>query len=519
VTALSNIVKSSLGPQGLDKMLVDDIGDVTITNDGATILGQLEVTHPAAKVLVELSQIQDREVGDGTTSVVILAAELLKRANELVKMKVHPTSIMAGYRLALKESVKWITQELAIKTETLGESALINAAKTSMSSKLLGPESDFFSRMVVDAMVGIKKTNKQGQVKCNVKNVHILKTHGSSSKESKLVSGYAIEATRSSQGMPKLKRDCKIAFVDFNLNKFRLQMGVQVLVSDADKLDKIRQREMDICKERCEKIMDAGANVVLCSRGIDDFALKYFVERGVIAVRRVDRNDLRRIATMCGGRIVVSLADFEGDESYDAENMGHCDLVEERRVGDWEYMFFEGMKETSAATIVVRGANEFFLDEIERSIHDSLCVVKRVIESNSVVAGGGAVEMSLSLHLDQFARTLKTREQLAISEFAEALQIIPKTLALNAAKDATELIAKLKVFHGASQKADAKEEHKALKNSGLDLMEGSVKDNLKMGVLEPAMSKVKSLKFATEAAVTILRIDDMIKLVEPQQQQ
>jgi len=296
VTSLANIVKSSLGPQGLDKMLVDDIGDVTITNDGATILKQLEVSHPAAKVLVELSQIQDREVGDGTTSVVILAAELLKRANDLVKNKVHPTSIMAGYRLALKESVNYISKKLILKTDTLSEESLVAAAKTSMSSKLLGSESDFFSKMVVDAMKRVKMTNAMGQTKYPVKNVHILKTHGKSSKESMLIDGYALEATRGAQGMPRVMENCKIACVDFNLNKFRLQMGVQVLVQDPDNLDKIRQKEMDICKERCQKIIDAGANVVVCSRGIDDFALKYFVEAGVIAIRRVKKSDMRRIA-------------------------------------------------------------------------------------------------------------------------------------------------------------------------------------------------------------------------------
>lgn len=407
---MSNIIKTSLGPQGLDKMLVDEIGDVTITNDGATILKQIEVTHPAAKVLVELSQIQDREVGDGTTSVVILAAELLKRANELVKNKVHPTSIMSGYRLALRESVNFIQKNLAVKTDTLGREALMNAAKTSMSSKLLSGESEFFANMVVDAMQNVKMVNAAGQTKYPVKNVHILKTHGKSSKETMLVNGYAIEATRSSQGMPKMMENARIACVDFNLNKYRLQMGVQVLVQDVENLDLIRQREMDICKERCQKIIAAGANVVLCSRGIDDFALKYFVEAGVIAVRRVKKGDLRRIAQNAGAKIVISLADMESEENFNPDDLGFAAKVEERRVGDWEYMFFEGMKEQRASTIIVRGANEYFLDEIERSIHDSLCVVKRVLESNSIVAGGGAVEVALSIYLDDFSRTLGTRE-------------------------------------------------------------------------------------------------------------
>ena len=520
VSALSNIVKSSLGPQGLDKMLVDDIGDVTITNDGATILKQLEVQHPASKVLVELSQIQDREVGDGTTSVVILAAELLKRANELVKTKVHPTSIMAGYRMALKESVNFIQKQLIVRQAQLNEESILAAAKTSMSSKLLAAESDFFGNMVVTAMQNVKMTNASGQTKYPVKNVHILKTHGRSSKESQLVDGYAIEASRSSQGMPKVMEDCKLAFVDFNLNKFRLQMGVQVLCQDAEELDKIRQKEMDICRDRCQKIIEAGANVVLCSRGIDDFALKYFVEAGVIAIRRVKKFDLRRIAKSTGGRVVISLADVDdedGVETFSPDDLGTCAKVEERKVGDWEYMFFEGMSQQSAQTIVVRGANEFFLDEIERSIHDSLCVVKRVLESNSLVAGGGSVEVALSIYLDDFARTLSTREQLAIAEFSEALLIIPKTLAMNAAKDATDLIAKLRVFHNAAQKAPADDQKKRdLIYSGLDLLNGKVRDNLKAGVLEPTMSKVKSLKFATEAAITILRIDDMIKLFDPE---
>lgn len=297
-------------------------------------------------------------------------------------------------------------------------------------------------------------------------------------------------------------------------------MGVQVLVQDPDNLDKIRQNEMDICKHRCQKIIEAGANVVLCSKGIDDFALKYFVEAGVIAIRRVKKPDLRKIAKNTGAKVVVSLADFEGDEVFDAENLGSCELVEERRVGDWEYMFFEGMALTKAQTIICRGANEYFLDEIERSIHDSLCVVKRVLESNSLVAGGGAVEVALSIYLDDFARTLGTREQLAIAEFSEALLVIPRTLAMNAAKDATDLIAKLRVFHNAAQKAAPEDKEKReLAHSGLDLVLGKVRNNVKAGVLEPTMSKVKSLKFATEAAITILRIDDMIKLISQEDQQ
>ena len=389
-----------------------------------------------------------------------------------------------------------------------------------MSSKLLNAESDFFSKLVVDAMTNVGTLRPDGTKSYPVKAVHILKTHGMSSRDTVLVDGYAIEATRSSQGMPTSITGAKIAFVDFNLNKYRLAMGVQVMIHDPDALAQIRQAEMDVAKKRCQMLIDAGANVVLCARGIDDFALKYFVEAGVIAIRRVPKTDLRRIANNTGGRVVVSLADIEGEESFEAANLGTCEKVYEKRVGDWEYMFFEGMSKTRAQTIILRGANDFFLEEVERSMHDSLCVIKRVLESNSVVAGGGAVEMALFVYLDDFARTLGSREQLAVAEFAEAMLIIPKILALNAAKDATELIAKLRMCHNAAQRADVSDKKKeGLKYSGLELMQGKVQNNLTKGVLEPAMSKVKSLRFATEASITILRIDDCIRLAKPEQQQ
>ena len=386
-----------------------------------------------------------------------------------------------------------------------------------MSSKLLGSESDFFSEMVVNAMQNVKMVTALGEIKAPVKAVHILKTHGKSSRESTLVDGYAIEAGRSAQGMPIQMQNAKIAFIDFNLNRYRLQMGVSVLVQDPENLEKIRQREMDVTRERCKKIIDSGANVILCSKGIDDFALKYFVENNCIAIRRVKKGDMRGLAGCTGGKLVVSLADYEGDEKFDSSLLGTCGQVYEKRVGDWDYTFFEGMQATKAQTIILRGANDFFLDEVERSMHDALCVIKRVLESNTVVAGGGAVEVALSIFLDDFARTLGSREQLAIAEFSEALLVIPKVLAINAAKDATDLIAKLRVFHNAAQKSDD-ETKKDLKYSGLDLINGKVRNNVKAGVLEPAISKVKSLKFATEAAITILRIDDMIKLAPKQEE-
>ncbi|XP_078443638.1 T-complex protein 1 alpha subunit [Wolffia australiana] len=513
--SVANIVKSSLGPVGLDKMLVDDIGDVTITNDGATILKMLEVEHPAAKVLVELAELQDREVGDGTTSVVIVAAEFLKRANDLVRNKIHPTSIISGYRLAMREACKFVDEKLSVKVEKLGRDSLINCAKTSMSSKLISSDSDFFANLVVDAVQAVKTTNVRGEIKYPIKGINILKAHGKSAKDSYLLNGYALNMGRAAQGMPIRVAPAKIACLDFNLQKTKMQMGVQVLVTDPRELEKIRQRESDMTKERIEKILKTGANVILTSKGIDDMALKYFVEAGAIAVRRVRKDDLRHVAKATGASVVTTFADMEGDETFDAASIGYADEVVEERIADDDVILVKGTKNNSAVSLILRGANDYMLDEMERAIHDALCIVKRTLESNMVVAGGGAVEAALSVYLENLATTLGSREQLAIAEFAESLLIIPKVLAVNAAKDSTDLVAKLRAYHHTAQ---TKADKQHLSSMGLDLLKGTVRNNLEAGVIEPAMSKVKIIQFATEAAITILRIDDMIKLLKDESQ-
>jgi len=519
VAALANILKSSLGPQGLDKMLVDDIGDVTITNDGATILQQLEVEHPAAKVLVELAHLQDTEVGDGTTSVVIIAAELLKRGNELVKKQIHPTTVMSGYRIAMKESIKWIQANMQVKIDALTSDHLGQVARTTLSSKFVGAESNLFSQIVVDAIKAVGVKGAEGKMKYPVGQVNILKAHGQSASESILVpNGYALMMTRTSQEMPTTVSPARIALVDFDLKKHKMGMNVNIVVDDPAELEKIRQQEMNITRDKIKKITDAGTNVIYTTKGIDDMAMKYLTDAGVMAFRRVNKQDMRRIAKCTGAQMMLTLATLEGDEAFDKSSLGHAEEVCEQRVGDNDYMFIKGCSQSKAATILLRGANEFMLEEADRSVHDALCAVSRTLECNSVVPGGGAVEVALSLHLEDFARTFDSYEQWAISEFAEALLTIPKTLASNAALDAIDLLAELRVCHHASQTSQD-EQKKEYKWYGLDLTNNTVRNSITAGVVEPMVSKLKSLKFATEATITILRIDDLVKIAPEQQQQ
>eukprot|EP01006_Ploeotia_vitrea_P057545 TRINITY_DN68188_c8_g3_i1.p1 TRINITY_DN68188_c8_g3~~TRINITY_DN68188_c8_g3_i1.p1 ORF type:complete len:543 (+),score=95.29 TRINITY_DN68188_c8_g3_i1:66-1694(+) len=505
-----NIVKTSLGPVGLDKMLVDELGDILVTNDGATIVSKLEVEHPAARILVDLAKLQDNEVGDGTTSVVILAAELAKRANQLIQNRIHATNVITGYRLAMREACKFINSKLAVQTSSLGPDALTNVARTSLCSKIVSADSDYFAKICVDALQSVRTVNDMGDYTYPVKAINILKQHGKSARDSVLVNGFALNCQRAAQGMPTRIQNAKIALLDFDLRVSKLKLGVQIVIENPKDLEALRKREVGITAERIKKIVDCGANVILTTKGIDDVSMKYLVQAGVLGVRRCKKDDLKRIAKATGGHLIVNMAstEQEGEETFEAANLGSAEEVSEERFADDECIIIKGGVKQTSSSVILRGANSFMLDEMERALNDALQAVKRTLESTSVVAGGGAVETALSIYLEDYAMTLGSREQLAVCEFSEALLTIPKQLSMNAALDAVDLVSKLRVHHSQTKEV-AEYQH-----FGLDLFENTVKNNIEAGVLEPTMSKVKSLQFAAEAAISVLRIDDVVKFNE-----
>lgn len=541
VLSVANVLRSSLGPLGLDKMLVDGIGDVAVTNDGATILKRLEIQHPAARMLVDLAAQQDTEVGDGTTSVVLLAAEILRRGNELVRSGNHPTTVISGFRLACREAVTFLTAHLKVSTSggDLGRESLIQAAKTCMSSKILAPNDEFWAPLLVDALQAGRTVNSRGATRYPVNAVALLKATGGGQRDSLFIRGVALNCTVAHADMPKQTAAgavAKIACLEMNLQRVRLHTGINVVVSDAQQLEKIRAEECAIAAAQVQRIIDAGATVVVTTRGIDDACLRQLANAGVMAVRRCTKDELRRLARATGATVVSSIgcgSDAAAIDAFDSSVLGQAAEVAQIPIGcgSHEVLVVRGTKGSDSASIVLRGASETMLDEMERSVHDVLCVLRRTLESGSVVAGGGAVEAGCSIFLERFASTVVSREQLAIAEFAQALLVIPKTLAVNAGfSDCTDLIASLRAHHNAAQGEilggpSGKAMNASLRHYGLNVV-GSLTgnerasiicDNIRHGVLEPTLIKVKSFKAATEAAISILRLDDFMKM-EPERE-
>ncbi|KAL0263917.1 UNVERIFIED_CONTAM: hypothetical protein PYX00_011248 [Menopon gallinae] len=498
VGTVAACVSTSFGPLGLDKMCVDNVGEVMITNDGATILKSIDVDEPASRMMVDLAKEQDREVGDGTTSVVLLASSLVEKGNQVIRKGVHSSVLISGYKMAFKESVNFIKGHLQVETSKLSQQTLKGIVETSISSKVIKSEAEHFSKMTIDALKAIEDEKPA----YNIKTINVLKKQGGSMKDSFLVNGYALNCTPASGQMPRRIKNPKIVCLGFSLQKTKMHLGVSVVVDNPDALEEIRLKEIEITKEKVSKILGTGANLVLTSGGIDDICTKQFLNAGAIAVKRVKDDELKTIASAVGTSVLNSLSNLDGEDHVGS--MGHADFVSIEQVGDSDIIIIGGAKK-KMASIVLRGANEQLLDEMERSVHDALCALKRAMESKTIVSGGGSVETALSLHLDHFANTICSKDQVGIQKFSEALLAIPKALAVNAGLDSNEIVAKLLSFMNRNKDIHGYK-------LGIDASRGTIQDNIKLGIIEPAMSKLKALRSATEAAIAILRIDEVIKL-------
>jgi thermosome len=488
---IAEIVKTSLGPRGMDKMLVDSLGDVTITNDGATMLKEIDVQHPAAKMLVEVAKATDNEVGDGTTSAVVLAGALLEKAEELIAKDVHPTLIVDGYRAAAEKALE-ILDRIAIKIDPMDRSWLEKIATTSMLTKLVAEESPYLAKLVVDAVLTVVEKTPTGY-KVDADNIKVEKKPGGSLKDTKLIKGVVLDKEVVHAGMPKRVENAKIALINAPFEIEKTEFDAKLNITDPSMMKKFLDEENALLKSMVDKVVATGANVVICQKGIDDVAQHFLAKAGVLAVRRVKESDMTKLAKATGGRVVTNIDDLSPND------LGYAELVEERKVEEDKWVFVEGCKNPKAVSILIRGGSQRVVDEAERSIHDAIMVTKDVIEKPALVAGGGAPEAQLAYEVKQWANTLSGREQLAAQKFAEALESIPLTLAENAGMDTIDTLVELRAKHG---------EGKIW--YGISVMDGGVADMYEKGVFEPVKVKEQIIKSATEAACMILRIDDVI---------
>jgi len=489
---ISEIVKSSIGPRGMDKMLVDSLGDVTITNDGATMLKEIDVQHPAAKMLVEVSKTTDNEVGDGTTSAVVLAGALLEKAEELLDKDVHPTVIVDGYSKAAKKAIEAL-DDIAEKVSPENKDWLVKVARTSMQTKLVFKEADQLADMVVDATLAVAEKAERG-FRVDIDNVKVEKKPGGSLKDTKLIQGIVLDKEVVHSGMPKMVEKAKIALLSAPFEIEKTEFDAKLNINDPSMMKKFLDEETKMLKGMVDKIVEVGATVVVCQKGIDDIAQHYLAKAGVLAVRRAKESDMTKLAKATGARVVNNFEDLSPSD------LGYAARVEERKVEEDKWVFVEGCKNPKAVTILIRGGTQRIVDEGERSLHDALMVTKDVIEKPAVVAGGGAAEAEAASQVLKWADKLSGREQLAAQKFAEALESIPIALALNAGMDPIDAQVEFRAKHATENG----------KWFGIEAADGKVKDMYQRQVFEPLAVKVQIIRSATEAASMILRIDDVI---------
>jgi len=488
---VAEAVKSSLGPKGMDKMLVDSMGDVTITSDGRTVLDEMDIQHPAAKMMVEVAKTQDNEVGDGTTTAVIIAGELLGKAEELIEKNVHPTVIIDGYRKAADKALETL-EEIAILVKPTDKEFLEKVAMTSMASKLVAENKEYLAEIASSAILHVAQ-KVEDRYKADIDDVMVEKKPGESLTDTKLIHGIVVDKEVVHPGMPKRVEKVKIALLDSALEIEKTEFDAKINIESPDQMEAFLHQEESMLKEMVEKIAVTGANVVICQKGIDDLAQHFLARKGILAVRRVKKSDMEKLSKATGGKVITNLEDMtEAD-------LGYAELVEERKIGDDKMTFIEGCKDPRSVAILIRGGTERIVDEAERSIHDALCVSRDVVEEPKIVAGGGAPELEVARVLKEYAETLPGREQLAVMRFAEAMESVPTTLAENAGLDPIDVISELRARH-----------EKGEVWAGIEVHEGKVKDMREVGVYEPLAVKKQIIKSASEAASMILKIDDII---------
>ncbi len=487
--AIADTVKTTLGPKGMDKMLVDSLGDITISNDGATIMKQMDVDHPAAKMIVEIAKSQDQEVGDGTTSAVVLAGELLKQAEVLLDQNVHPTVISNGYKLASTKAME-VIDKVAKKNVTDAE--LKNIAKTAMTGKNVGGVADYLADIAVRAVKAIAE-KRDGKTVVDVDNILVQKKFGGGITDTQLIEGVVIDKEKVHPRMPVIVKNAKIALLDSGLEIKKTEIDAKVQITDPSKIQAFLDQEEETLRSMVQKIKSAGANVVLSQKGIDDLAQHFLAKEGIYGVRRVKKSDMEKMARATGAKIITNLDDLS------ANDLGFAEVVEEKKIGDDRMTFITGCKYPKSVSILIRGGTQHTIDEVERALHDALKVVGVTLEDGAVVPGGGAIEAEISKELRKFAPTVGGREQLAIEAFAAAVEVIPRTLAENAGMDAIDTLLQIRAEH---------ENGKV--NIGVDALEGVVGDVFKKNVIEPTRVKRHALESATEVATMLLRIDDVI---------